>query len=248
MKLIKKILIAIGILVGVIVILGGFYLYKNKAEISKFHPNETKEVVAGIYSIKNNYVNMYLVKNGDSYIAIDAAIEQQNVKQEMDKLKIAPEAVTAVLLTHTDYDHVGAIKLFKNAKVYISTAEQQMINGETVRDMIIKKNKLDSAYEMIEDNQTIDISGLKVKGILTPGHTPGSMSYIINDEYLFSGDTLSLKDGKADIFSELFNMDSDTQAKSITKLANLSGIKDVFTAHYGYTDKVQDAFGSWKEK
>jgi glyoxylase-like metal-dependent hydrolase (beta-lactamase superfamily II) len=191
---------------------------------------------------------MYLIKTNDSYVAIDAAINLKNVKKEMDKLNIAPERVTAVLLTHTDSDHVGAIKLFKNAKVYISSNEEQMINGKTVRAAFIMKNRLDSTYQTIKDNQKIDISGLSVKGILTPGHTPGSMSYIINDKYLFTGDTLSLKDQKVELFNEFFNMDSATEEKSISKLAVLSDIKYIFTGHYGYTDNFQKAFESWKSK
>lgn len=213
MKIIKKILIAVGILVGVILVLYALYVYKCKSELGKFHPNETKEIVQGIYSVKDIFVNLYFVKTGSNYVAIDAASNLQNVKQEMDKLNITPKKVIAILLTHTDYDHVGALELFKNAKVYISSAEEQMINGKTVRELINNKNRLDSAYEMIVDNQMLDISGLKVKGILTPGHTPGSMSYIINDRYLFTGDTLSIKDGKAELFNRFFNMDSDKEGK-----------------------------------
>jgi len=212
-KIIKKILIAVGILVGVILVLYALYVYKCKSELGKFHPNETKEIVQGIYSVKDIFVNLYFVKTGSNYVAIDAASNLQNVKQEMDKLNITPKKVIAILLTHTDYDHVGALELFKNAKVYISSAEEQMINGKTVRELINNKNRLDSAYEMIVDNQMLDISGLKVKGILTPGHTPGSMSYIINDRYLFTGDTLSIKDGKAELFNRFFNMDSDKEGK-----------------------------------
>jgi glyoxylase-like metal-dependent hydrolase (beta-lactamase superfamily II) len=205
--------------------------------------------VEGIYVIKgDSFVNFYLVKSGSNYIAIDTGNNLKNVKQEMVKLKIDPAKVTAIILTHTDSDHVGAIKLFSNAKVYISTAEEQMINGKTTRVAILMKNKLDNPYEMIEDNEIIDISGLKVKGILTPGHTPGSMSYIINDKYLFTGDTLSLKDHKAKLFNELFNMDSAAEAESIRKLANLADIKCLFTAHYGYTDNYEKALASWRVK
>ena len=245
MKLIKKISIAVGILAGVILVVSGLYLYKMKAETSKMYPNDTKEIVEDIYAIRDTFVNMYLVKSGSNYVAIDAGNNFQNVKQETYKLGIDPEKVTVIFLTHTDSDHSAAVKLFKNAKIYISSAEEQMINGKTARTACFIKNKLACTYEMIEDNQTIDISGLKVKGILTPGHTPGSMSYLINDKYLFIGDTLSLKDGKAELFNEFFNMDSATEKKSIKKLSVLHDAKYIFTAHYGYTDNFQKALGSW---
>lgn len=247
MKLIKKLFIAAGIILGVILLASGLYLYKMNSETSKMNACDTKEIIPGIYAVKDsNFVNMYLVKNGSNFVAIDAGINLKIVKQEMDKLKIAPEKVTAVLLTHTDSDHVSAVKLFKNAKVYISSDEEQMINGKTARAAFFMKNKLDSAHEIIKDNQIIDISGLKVKGILTPGHTPGSMSYIINNKYLFTGDTLSLKNQKAELFNKFFNMDSAAEEKSIGKLAALPDIKYIFTAHYGYTDNFQKAFEGWK--
>jgi len=82
-----------------------------------------------------------------------------------------------------------------------------------------------------------------VRGIATPGHTPGAMSYIIDGAYLFVGDTMSLKNGKADLFNEFFNMDSATEGGSIRKLAALKNPKFVFTAHYGYTDDAGRAFG-----
>lgn len=249
MSLIKKILITVSILVGIILVLSGLYLYKIMSEKSIMHPSESKEIVEGVYAIKDGtFVNLFLIKSGSNYVAIDAAENAQNIKQELSKLDIDPEKVTAILLTHTDSDHVGAVKLFKNAKVYISSFEEQMINGKTPRAMLIFNNKLDSAYEIIEDNQTFDISGLKIKGIHTPGHTPGSMSYVINDKYLFTGDTLSLKGQKVELFNDFFNMDGVIEEKSIRKLANLSGIKYIFTAHYGYTDNFDKAMESWKEK
>lgn len=248
MTVIKKISILVGIIAAIMIVLSGLYGFQMMSETKKMRPNDTKEIVAGIYTIRDDYVNMYLIKTADRYVAIDMATNPNNVAKEMAKLNIAPEKVSAVLLTHTDYDHIGAIKLFKNAHIYISTAEEQMINGKTARSAFIMKNKLNGAYQKLEDNQVVDIAGLKVRGISTPGHTPGSMCYIINDRYLFTGDTLSLKSQKADLFNEFFNMDSATEAKSIHKLAALTGIKLLFTAHYGYTDNFQKALEDWKSQ
>lgn len=121
-----------------------------------------------------------------------------------------------------------------------------MINGQTSRFLFLK-NKLAYTYELLEDNQILDIAGLKVKGILTPGHTPGSMCYLVNDTWLFTGDSMSLVNGKVSEFNDLFNMDSETQRRSLRKLADLPAVKYIFTAHYGLTDDYQNAFGGWKD-
>jgi glyoxylase-like metal-dependent hydrolase (beta-lactamase superfamily II) len=250
MKVIKILAIPVGIIAVIVIAL---LLYANtviKNEIGKMYPNETKELIEGIYSIKDasSSVNMYLIKSGENYIAIDAGNKLQELKQGMDALEVSPEKVVAVLLTHSDSDHVGGLSLFKNAKVYISSAEEQMIDGQTVRALVIMKNSFHIPYEKLEDNQMIDISGVKIKCILTPGHTPGHMCYLINDKYLFSGDTLSLKDGKSRLFNDAFNMDSSVQAISDRDLAKLTDVQYIFTAHHGYTGNFMKAMAGWKKQ
>lgn len=248
MKIIKNVSIAFGALVALLAVLSGFYGLRMNYELKKMRPDDTKELVEGIYAIKDDtYINMHLIKVTGGYIAIDAAQHEDVVEREMAKFNIDPQMVRAVLLTHSDYDHVGAIKLFENATVYISAAEEQMINGKTARAAFIHKNKLNSSYTLITDNQVLNVTGLKVQGILTPGHTPGSMSYLIDDKYLFTGDTLSLKNKKAEISSEFFNMDTTAVKKSIAKLAAIPGIEYIFTAHFGHTDNAPEAFKSWRE-
>lgn len=247
MKNVKRLGIGIGIVIILVLSFSGWYSLKMKAIFGEMTPVTTQELVDGVFAIQDTFSNMYLLKNGQNYVAIDAANQIENVKTEMNKLGIDPDEVNAVFLTHTDGDHVGAIKLFKKATVYISAAEEQMIDGRTSRAAFFMKNRLDSDYRMLKDGEIIEFPNLQVKGALTPGHTPGSMVYIINGKYLFTGDTLSLKDQKAYLSSAFFNMDSVTEGKSIQRLARLTGIEALFTAHYGYATDFKSALASWKE-
>lgn len=242
MKLWKKIITGGLVLLGILIISSVVLLFRINIETKKMNPTETMEFIYGIYSIKDNYVNMYLIKSGDEFLAIDCGVDPHNISEEMDYLQIAPEKVTALFLTHSDTDHTGALQLFRNAKVYISKAEEQMINGNTVRAAFVMKNKKLTSYNTIKDGQEIEISGMKIKGVLTPGHTPGSMSYIINGKYLFSGDSLRLENQKVEGFNDFFNMDSRLGDKSIDKLSKLKGIECIFTAHYGNTGEFNYAF------
>jgi len=72
------------------------------------------------------------------------------------------------------------------------------------------------------------------------------MCYLINDINLFAGDTMSLKNGRAGLFNKFFNMDSETQKKSIEKLSKLTGAQNVFTAHYGFSRSHQEVFSDVK--
>ena len=64
------------------------------------------------------------------------------------------------------------------------------------------------------------------------------MSYLLNDEILFTGDTVRLKGGKVGAFYRLVNMDTKTQKESIRKIAKIETIKMICTAHSGTTEKV----------
>jgi hydroxyacylglutathione hydrolase len=245
-KRMKSVLIIIGVILGLLVLSLVAYLLKFQSETNKMTPVESQEFIKDVYVIQDTFVNMFLIKGGNHYIAIDAGNNADQIRQELGKLNIKEEEVVAVFLTHTDADHIAALSLFRNATIYISEAEEQMIDGRTPRFLFVH-NTFEYEPELVEDGQVINVSGLKVQGILTPGHTPGAMSYLIDDKYLFVGDSMSLEDGKVNLFNDFFNMDSETQRASLKKLADLSGVEYVFTAHYGVTDDYAKAFSAWAE-
>ena len=248
----RKIALYLGVPLGILLVLvvsaALWYFLKMTSEIGKMSAIDSQEVVSGIYAIKDeSYINFYVVKSGSGLIAIDSGQNQNNVKNELTKLNLDPLKVAAVFLTHTDSDHVGALGVFPNAKVYLSQEEEQIINGRTPRWLIVS-NQLPAHYELLADNQIVEVADCRVRCILTPGHTPGSMSYVVNDRYLFTGDTLSLRNNKVSVFNEFFNMDTDKQKNSIAKLSELPNVRYIFTAHYGYSANYQNSFADWTGK
>ncbi|MFX0202011.1 MAG: MBL fold metallo-hydrolase [Candidatus Hodarchaeota archaeon] len=245
-KLMKSVLMIIGVVLGLLVLAGVAYILVFQSETNKMTPLESQEIIEDVYVIQDSFVNMFLIKRDNHYIAFDAGNDADHIRQELDKLNIKEEEVAAVFLTHTDADHTAALSLFGNATIYISKAEEQMIDGRTPRFLFVH-NTFEYEPELVEDGQIIDVSGLNVQGILTPGHTPGATVYLVDDKYLFVGDSMSLQDGKVDLFNDFFNMDSETQRASLKKLADLSGVEYIFTAHYGVTDDYAKAFSGWAE-
>jgi glyoxylase-like metal-dependent hydrolase (beta-lactamase superfamily II) len=245
-KTVKRTLIVTGLILIPVVVFLGIRIFEVKSEIDKMTPLETKEIVQGVYSIKDSYVNLYLVKAAGRYIAFDSGNDPERVRKEMQKLNIDPADVAAVFLTHADSDHTGGLPLFQNAIVYLSNEEEQMIDGRTPRFLIFK-NKLNRKHVSLNDNEIIKVDSLNVTAILTPGHTPGSMCYLVDGRLLFTGDSMSLKSGRADIFSKTINMDSDTQRESLKKLARLTGVQTIFTAHFGMSDSFEKAFEGFKK-
>jgi hydroxyacylglutathione hydrolase len=237
-------LIGFGSVVALLIVVACVYLMKMRSELRKMAPLPTGQIVDNIYAIRDGYVNFYLVQDRDQYIAIDAGKNAHRVGEELNKLNIDKSKVVAVLLTHTDRDHVGGLELFEKAKVHISEAEEALLNG-TAHRVLIFGNKMSGRYEKIADNTTINFGDISVRSVLTPGHTLGSTCYVVNTKFLFTGDTLSLRNGYADIFSRLFNMDTPSQVESLKRISNLPGVRYLFTAHHGFTSHYTTAFGKW---
>lgn len=245
-KTLKRILWGIGTIIVFLLLFFGWYGYKASQEIKKLRPIETAYIVDSIYTIKDDIANIFLIKNGKHYISIDAGNSVEGVAEGLKKLNINPDDISAVLLTHSDGDHVNGLSVFAKATVYISKQEEQMINGKTSRFAFFKNSLSGSAYTTVEDGQVIDLLSSKIQGILVTGHTSGSMCFLINEKYLFTGDALSLKDGKIERFNHFFNMDSETAAKSMSKLTQLPNAQYIFTAHYGYSNDYNNAVSNWK--
>ncbi len=241
-KLVKIIIVAVLSLILLAAGLFGFMKYRIDKEIKTLCPAPTGLAASDLYVIRDTFTNFYIVKNNETYVAFDAGNDIKEGLNQMRLLQIDPLKVSAVFLTHTDVDHVASITLFKNAVVYISRDEEQLLTGNTHR-MLILNNKLPVPYTLFDDNQTIDVNGIKVHAIVTPGHTPGSTCFVVNGAYLFTGDTIGLRNGVAGKFSDLFNMDTKTQIISHDKLKKLTGISVICTGHHGISCDFKRAFG-----
>ena len=224
----------------------------NNRTIPLNKPLPTQLIINGIYVIKNKFANFYLIQERDQYIAIDAGNNPDITISEMKKLNIDPQKVKAVFLTHSDPDHIACVGLFPSAEIFLSRQEEQLINGKKNRFLIYsnssswKKVMGGRDYKVLNDNQVVNFSNIKIKAISTPGHTIGSMCYLVNDEILFTGDALSLKNGKVDwdvdLCDTLYIMDVKSYKLSLKKLASITNIKYIFTAHYGFASNKTEPF------
>ena len=159
-----------------------------------------------------------------------------------------PETVTHLFLTHSDVDHAEGAGLFKNAEIYLSPEEQPLIDGTTPRSFgRLYWNRSIERYTPVNDGDTVTIGTARVTAIATPGHTPGSMSYLINDDILVCGDTLILKDGRVRVLWPVYNMDTEKERESIRKLAALEHIGLMVTAHTQGTWDFEYAMQKWKK-
>lgn len=200
-----------------------------------------------LYILNHGFVASFIFDAGDSLVAFDAGMSPRRVISEMRKLKLDPDMVHTVFFTHSDPDHVGGIAAFPHASAHFSKAEVAMLDHTTARFFgRIYASPPRFAYGIVEDRQEMIIGSAVITCIATPGHTSGSMSYLVNGEALIVGDELNLKKGKAVLDRKFIGIDNAKRLDSIHKLARLSGVKFICPAHSGYSEDAGTAFADWR--
>ena len=99
---------------------------------------------------------------------------------------------------------------------------------------------------LLHDGETFEIDGIKIECFLVPGHTWGHMVYLIDDKYLFTGDTIWFgADGGYSFISSLAESNK-LAVKSLAALEQKLQSRDLhplfLTGHTGWTDNFEFAF------
>lgn len=238
-KIVKRVMLAF---VLILVLVAGIAVY-NFYPMLIMKPTETGTIPGtNIFAAKNNRNTVYFVDTGDGYIMIDAGSDPKALEASIKDENIDADNVKWVLLTHSDYDHVASLPLFPNAEIYISENEIPLLNG-TVNRNAVSNNSLPSEIGIddlvpLQDGQELLFSGVTVKCISAPGHTNGSMLYLIDSQYLFTGD--AFKVDNETLLIHPYTMDEETAKKTIENRKDIiNGSDFVITAHYGYFEGSQ---------
>ncbi len=144
--------------------------------------------------VSEAYTNCYLVKNEENEegFIIDPGGSALKISRCVEQMGMTPKAI---LLTHGHFDHIGAVDELReryDIKVYVSEEESKfMQNYNNNLSVFFGEGMIVKPDITVHDGEELEIAGIKMKFILTPGHTPGSGCFYVEDEgVLFSGDTL----------------------------------------------------------
>lgn len=133
---------------------------------------EVHKVVVGPYD--NNVFIIRCKSTGDA-VLIDAANEHEMLLELCQRL-----GVRRVLETHGHWDHIQAVPAMREAGYEVAVTAQDA------------PRLVDVGYDVfLREGDVIEVGKLRLHTILNPGHTPGSMSFKVeNAPLLFTGDTL----------------------------------------------------------
>lgn len=233
-------------------------MYRGK-EI--FKPLNTGRIDENVACVREWVANIFFYCKGNTIIMIDAGYNYDRLEEKMNRLGIDPKSIRHILITHQDTDHVGAVEadssgLFKKAKLYIGEIENRYLTGEVRRKVIYHLYKLPQVTiknekVLLSDGEIIDIDGIKIECFLVPGHTWGHMVYLIDDKYLFTGDTIWFgADGGYSFISALAE-NNNLAVKSLATLEKKLRERNLhpmfITGHTGWTDNIDFAFAHKNE-
>jgi glyoxylase-like metal-dependent hydrolase (beta-lactamase superfamily II) len=141
--------------------------------------------------------NCFIVreKDADRAVIIDPGEEADRILEAVDTLGIT--TVEAILITHTHFDHIGAVAPVAQATkapVYCPELETQVLAN--IMDYVpwpgFGPFESYDADHTVKGGDTLELAGLMLEVLFTPGHSPGHVTYALRgvQDALFSGDVL----------------------------------------------------------
>jgi glyoxylase-like metal-dependent hydrolase (beta-lactamase superfamily II) len=169
----------------------------------------------------------YMVVSEDEALIVDAArfldVYIEAAKQEGAK-------ITHIVDSHLHADHISGGKMLAEktgAKYYLMKSEGAVFDFEPLEN-----------YKKIEYNQV----QLEVLAVKTPGHTPGSVSFLVNDKLLFSGDTIFISGlGRPDLGNKVREWANDLYHTVHSKISDIADDVIVLPGHYADLDSEINA-------
>lgn len=176
--------------------------------------------------------NCYVIT--DEKTGISAIFDPGGEYSELEKI-VKDKNVKYIFITHGHYDHV-----FGTAETKRQTGAEIVI-GKNDADHLSDIEKCNSGMRFpkiqeltnaditVSDDDELEVGNIKIKVMETPGHSNGSVCYILHDEkVIFSGDTLFYHSiGRTDFPTSV----PQKMRESLKKLASLEGNYNVFPGH-----------------
>jgi glyoxylase-like metal-dependent hydrolase (beta-lactamase superfamily II) len=142
--------------------------------------------------------NCYVICQEDRQDAliIDPAADEARIREA-----VGDRQPVAVLLTHGHFDHTGALSAFADLPIYIHEMDSPMLQDShhSIGLYAGDTAKRPQATDFVQEGQVLNLAGIELQVLHTPGHTRGSVCYLAGQD-IFTGDTMFKGDyGRTDL-------------------------------------------------
>jgi hydroxyacylglutathione hydrolase len=192
--------------------------------------------------------NCYVVRrpNDTRAVIVDPGEEADTLLAGLEALGV--QTLEAILLTHTHFDHIGAVAAVARATgapVYCPELELEVLANinDYVRFPGFGPFESYEADHSVAGGETLALAGIDFEVVFTPGHSPGHVTYAVREaQALFSGDVLFQGSvGRVD----LPGGDWPTLLASIETLINTyPEPSTVYPGHMGVTTLARERAGN----
>ena len=173
--------------------------------------------------------NSYIISDENGVcVIVDPEGRVDAYTRYIESNALKPEAI---LLTHAHFDHIGAMEPLRkeySVKVYAGEREKAVLNDPRINlTSMIGQGRSFEADVYLSDGEEFTIGSMTFKTVYTPGHTCGSVVYLI-DRVMIAGDTLFMGScGRTDFPTG----DWGKMNESLQMLKNLEGDYRVLSGH-----------------
>jgi hypothetical protein len=131
------------------------------------------EVFDGVYSIGDDANNIWAIKTSAGVILIDTLSNEGDVKQfiipGLAKFGLKPTDIKYVFVTHSHGDHTGGVP-------YLRSIAPDLKVGMTEADWVASLRTPNDF--VVTDGMKVTLGDFTITGIVTPGHTAGTLSFV----------------------------------------------------------------------
>lgn len=178
-------------------------------------PTEAQTILNDAGATGDTYdspLNLTMMTRGDETILFDAGSGPDfmptagKLPEALAAIGVTPEQVTHVVFTHAHPDHIWGVlddfdePAFVNARYMIGRTERDYwldpATPETIEPSRLSfvagaKRRIETLGELLETFEDGDEILPKIKAIMTPGHTPGHMSFDLAGQLFVAGDVVT---------------------------------------------------------
>jgi glyoxylase-like metal-dependent hydrolase (beta-lactamase superfamily II) len=208
-----------------------------------------------VQPVKFGHSNIYFIKTETGHILVDAGMPNKGdeLDEKFASAGVDPASVGLIILTHGHLDHVGSVahaQRVTGAQVLCHRSfSDSLVNGKAEpaiaqnflgRVLNIMTGLMGNKFEgtqpdiLIDDEYDLDVHGISGKVIHTPGHSPSSVSIMLDDGDALIGD-LVRETGSGEISLGMFYADKMVLLESLEKVAALEP-NTIYMSHGTYTD------------